>query len=55
MGFHADQEAARILGEAIDYCRQAEAMAVRIRAPEAPELQEPAGEVVRFRQSARAW
>ena len=45
MGFHADQEAARILGEAIDYCRQAEAMAVRIRAPEAPELQEPAGEV----------
>ncbi len=36
MGFHADQEAARILGESIDYSRQAQAMALRLRAPEAP-------------------
>ena len=35
-GFHADQEAARILGESIDYSRQAQAMALRMRAPEAP-------------------
>ncbi len=37
LGFHADQEAMRILGESIDYCRQAEAMALRLRAPEPPE------------------
>jgi nitrite reductase (cytochrome c-552) len=36
-GFHADQEAARILGESIDYSRQAQAAALRLRAPEAPE------------------
>lgn len=36
-GFHADQEAARILGESIDYSRQAQAMALRLRAPEAPD------------------
>ncbi len=35
-GFHADQEATRILGESIDYSRQAQAMALRLRAPEAP-------------------
>lgn len=35
-GFHADQEAARILGESIDYSRQAQAMALRLRAPQAP-------------------
>ncbi len=35
-GFHADQEAARILGESIDYSRQAQAAALRLRAPEAP-------------------
>lgn len=35
-GFHADQEAVRILGESIDYSRQAQVMALRIRAPEAP-------------------
>lgn len=38
-GFHADQEAVRILAEAIDYCRQAEAMALKLRAPEAPASQ----------------
>lgn len=35
-GFHADQEAARILAESIDYSRQAQTMALRLRAPEAP-------------------
>ena len=34
--FHADQEAARILGESIDFSRQAQTMALRLRAPEAP-------------------
>lgn len=32
-GFHAGQEAARILGESIDYSRQAQATALRWRAP----------------------
>jgi nitrite reductase (cytochrome c-552) len=30
MGFHAPQEAARILGEAIDYARQGEIEALRV-------------------------
>jgi nitrite reductase (cytochrome c-552) len=38
MGFHADQEAARILGESIDYSRQAQAGALRLRSPEAPPV-----------------
>ncbi|HCT44625.1 MAG TPA: ammonia-forming cytochrome c nitrite reductase subunit c552 [Phycisphaerales bacterium] len=38
-GFHADQEAMRILGESIDYSRQAQALAVRLRAPEAPSTE----------------
>ncbi|MDQ8187100.1 ammonia-forming cytochrome c nitrite reductase subunit c552 [Pelagicoccus sp. SDUM812002] len=41
LGFHADQEAARILGESIDFSRQAQAAALRLRAPAAPELPEP--------------
>jgi nitrite reductase (cytochrome c-552) len=41
MGFHADQEAVRILGESIDYSRQAQARAVALRAGEAPELDRP--------------
>jgi len=40
-GFHADQEAVRILGESIDYSRQAQAAALRLRAPEAPEVDQP--------------
>lgn len=43
-GFHADQEAMRILAESIDYSRQAQARALRLRAPEAPDAdlkQEP--------------
>lgn len=41
MGFHADQEAARILGESIDYSRQAEVLALKMRAPEAPDIDTP--------------
>jgi nitrite reductase (cytochrome c-552) len=41
LGFHADQEAVRILGESIDYSRQAEVAAVRLRAPAAPEVDQP--------------
>jgi nitrite reductase (cytochrome c-552) len=36
MGFHADQESARILGESIDYSRQAVARSLRLRTPAAP-------------------
>ncbi|MCA9161147.1 MAG: ammonia-forming cytochrome c nitrite reductase subunit c552, partial [Planctomycetales bacterium] len=32
-GFHADQEAARILGESIDYSRQAQAAALKLTLP----------------------
>jgi nitrite reductase (cytochrome c-552) len=32
-GFHADQEAMRVLGESIDFSRQAQAAALRLRAP----------------------
>ena len=38
MGFHADQEAVRLLGESIDYSRQALAKALRLRAPQAPPV-----------------
>ena len=38
-GFHADQEAMRILAESIDYSRQAQASALRLRAPDAPSLE----------------
>ena len=41
MGFHADQESARILGESIDHSRQAQAMALRLRAPDAPVSERP--------------
>jgi nitrite reductase (cytochrome c-552) len=37
-GFHADQEAARLLGESIDFSRQAQAAALRLRAPAAPAV-----------------
>ncbi len=36
-GFHADQEAARILGESIDFSRQAQAAAIRLRTKGAPD------------------
>jgi nitrite reductase (cytochrome c-552) len=41
MGFHADQEAARILGESIDYSRQATTAAMRLRTPDAPQADMP--------------
>ncbi len=39
-GFHADQEAARILAESMDYSRQAQAAALRMRAPAAPSTKD---------------
>ncbi|MGE3777714.1 MAG: ammonia-forming cytochrome c nitrite reductase subunit c552 [Pirellulaceae bacterium] len=39
-GFHADQESARILAESIDYSRQAQTAALRLRAPDAPSTAE---------------
>jgi nitrite reductase (cytochrome c-552) len=36
MGFHAPQEASRLLGDAIDYARQAQNAAARWRAPKRP-------------------
>jgi nitrite reductase (cytochrome c-552) len=41
MGFHADQEAVRVLGESIDYSRQAQVRAALLRAPRAPEVDLP--------------
>ena len=38
-GFHANQEAARILAESIDYSRRAQATALRWRAPAAPSTE----------------
>jgi len=38
-GFHADQEAARILGESIDYSRRAQALALRLQQPGAPSAE----------------
>ena len=40
MGFHAPQEAARILGESIDYARQGELAAFR-RAPQVKPATRP--------------
>lgn len=36
LGFHADQESARILAESIDFSRQAQALAASMRAPQPP-------------------
>jgi len=41
MGFHADQEAARLLAEAIDDARTGQALALGIRTPPAPEVDLP--------------
>lgn len=41
MGFHADQESARLLAESMDLSRQAQALAVRARAPAAPRVALP--------------
>jgi nitrite reductase (cytochrome c-552) len=39
MGFHADQESARVLGEAIDLARQGQVAALSLRAPAAPAVE----------------
>lgn len=54
LGFHADQEAMRILGESIDYCRQAEALALQLRAPEAPPVEQPTASVRGVTPTAKA-
>jgi nitrite reductase (cytochrome c-552) len=54
MGFHADQEAVRILGESIDYGRQAEAAALRLRTPAAPESTREAAPVEGVTPSGKA-
>jgi nitrite reductase (cytochrome c-552) len=41
MGFHADQEAVRILGESIDYSRQAQVASLRLRTPAVPAVEQP--------------
>jgi nitrite reductase (cytochrome c-552) len=41
MGFHADQESARILADSIDYSRRAQSAALRLRAPAAPDVTAP--------------
>ncbi len=54
MGFHADQEAARILAESIDYARQAQALSLQLRAPSAPQADrnvEPIGGVTPTKQA----
>ena len=45
MGFHADQETARVLAEAIDFARQGQVAALTLRAPAAEELPAPQGQV----------
>lgn len=47
LGFHADQEAMRVLGEAIDYCRQTQASAIALRAPQDPSIAEQTVEPVK--------
>ena len=42
-GFHAPQEAARILGEAIDYARQSQLAAIKATGAKGAEVSEPAG------------
>ncbi len=44
-GFHADQEAARILGESIDFSRQAQVRALQLRAPAQSPLEPPSESV----------
>lgn len=41
MGFHADQEAVSILGESIDYSRQAQVKALEPRTSEPPPVKQP--------------
>jgi len=51
-GFHADQEAMRLLAESIDYSRQAQMLATRLRTPDAPPTDDlPVREVVGISQA----
>jgi len=54
MGFHADQESARILGESIDFSRQAEVAALRLRTPAAPPSTRPVEPVLGVTPTAKA-
>jgi nitrite reductase (cytochrome c-552) len=54
MGFHADQEAVRVLGESIDYSRQAQAAAIALRAPEAPETEVESEPIIGVTPSGKA-
>jgi nitrite reductase (cytochrome c-552) len=54
-GFHADQEALRILGESIDYSRQAQVQALRLRAPAAPSTKDiPTEPVIGVTETGKA-
>lgn len=53
LGFHADQEAARILAESIDFSRQAQALAIKLRVPEVQENKLPVKAVEGITPSAR--
>jgi nitrite reductase (cytochrome c-552) len=46
MGFHADQETARVLGESIDLSRRAQIAALMIRTPSAPATSQPSEPVL---------
>jgi nitrite reductase (cytochrome c-552) len=46
MGFHADQETARVLAESIDYARQAQVLAQSLRTPDAPASTQPGEPVI---------
>ena len=46
MGFHADQETARVLGESIDLSRRAQVAAISIRTPAAPASSQQAEPVI---------
>lgn len=46
-GFHADQEAMRILAESIDFSRQAQALALRARTTDAPSAHAPPAGLLR--------
>jgi nitrite reductase (cytochrome c-552) len=54
MGFHADQETARILAEAIDFARQAQNLAQSLRTPQAPPTTQPGAPVIGVTPADRA-
>jgi nitrite reductase (cytochrome c-552) len=54
MGFHADQETARVLAEAIDYARQAQVLAQSLRTPQAPPTTQQAAPVIGVTPADRA-